>query len=590
MSNTNSATHPKVPFYQQLGKIKRDLQLNPAVMISTVLQGLFTIILLTATILFLVDEYTNVIAFIALGVVVVSFIIGGLIIDYSKNMQLVEWIMDSLGVVLYFLGAYISSIRFILIIVLAAILPQIILVTFTTFICQTNMLNRGRYTMILLFIISATYGPVFLILQYFDLSYLVTSIGIVVTLVLIFVWGYYRPLPNELFQVVETNVSEGIFTLIHGKKSDIDAKAAEFKLDINEIKTKETDKIIEDLKEDLDVGIELIKKEADSWFRSLIDSGLIPLLIITFIVSSVIGFNISLYNFIFDLLEEPIGAGGFIFAVAGAIFICAIIIDYWGRKVVALITGLMMGFYSIYFNMFSAFSYEYIWFFLFPISASFSLMFLASIIGDLAEKYRRGQIISSITIATILGIVFGYSLQPLIDLISFITEETIYIAYSNFMASSVLICVTLLNFTPETFDRKSIHWRKYVDRLYILSNAGVNLFYHNFLTPTNPDDTESDLVSGGISGIQSLIKEISHSNQQLNVLDHGDRKFIFVHGEFSTAILIAMEQIPLLHIKLAKFHHEFEIKNRTRLENFTGFVMNFEGLTDGMLKYFDQKI
>ena len=53
------------------------------------------------------------------------------------------------------------------------------------------------------------------------------------------------------------------------------------------------------------------------------------------------------------------------------------------------------------------------------------------------------------------------------------------------------------------------------------------------------DSDEGDLISGGLSGIQMLLKEIAHSEKNLEILDHADRKFIFAHGKYSTVILIS---------------------------------------------------
>jgi hypothetical protein len=573
-----------------LGKVGRDLYLQPKVIIATLIQALFTIFMLTAAILFIIDSYTTLIAFLALGIVIGAFFIGGIVLDYLKRIELVEIVCDSLCLVLYLLGTYLPEIRFIMVLGLMAVLPQIILITLSIMLAQTNMLNRGRYTFIMLCLVAATFGPVFFALQYFNFSLVVTTISLCSLLFLVIIGTKLFPLPWEMFQSVNTRVHEGLFTLVHTGKTPEALANVSFKLSLDEIPDLNKEELLDDLKEDLETGLSIIKNEALSWGRSLLESGLIPLTIISFIVATIIGFNFSISSFVGMLLDRPLNIEMFVVIILFSVFLGAIFIDYIGRKVVALITGLIMGFYSIFFDFITEFSYEYIWFILFPLSITLALLFLVAIVGDLTEQYRRGQTVSLLMIFIILGFVFGYSFDPILQLLSNLTDEQIIVAYSDFTASAVLLAMIVLNLTPETFQRASIHWRKYLDRLYILSESGIALYHYNFKRPADPDETESDLVSGGLSGLQSMIKEISHSNQQLHVLDHGDSKFIFNHGAHCTAILIASEYLPILKAKLAKFHYEFEFHNQARLANFTGYVDKWEKLKTLMRRYFDRMI
>ncbi len=82
--------------------------------------------------------------------------------------------------------------------------------------------------------------------------------------------------------------------------------------------------------------------------------------------------------------------------------------------------------------------------------------------------------------------------------------------------------------------------------------------------------------------MQSLLKEISMSSEKLQVLDHGDKKFLFAHGEYSTTVLITSKDLKLLRMKISKFHNEFEKTNGEILKNFTGKISQLKGINSLM--------
>nr|MDO8118183.1 hypothetical protein [Candidatus Sigynarchaeota archaeon] len=71
-----------------------------------------------------------------------------------------------------------------------------------------------------------------------------------------------------------------------------------------------------------------------------------------------------------------------------------------------------------------------------------------------------------------------------------------------------------------------------------------------------------DLISGGISGLESILKEISSSRKNIRVLDHGDLLLIFHHLKFSTAVAFVERDLVVFREKLAAFHSHFEQLNK----------------------------
>ncbi|MFX1452727.1 MAG: hypothetical protein ACFFCM_17955 [Promethearchaeota archaeon] len=102
---------------------------------------------------------------------------------------------------------------------------------------------------------------------------------------------------------------------------------------------------------------------------------------------------------------------------------------------------------------------------------------------------------------------------------------------------------------------KELEWREKVRHLYLINEGGASLYDQSFVTE---ETLQSDLIAGSISGISSLIQELTKSKERVETIKQKDLKILLKYGKYVTAALIAEEDLEILHSKLKILINEFE--------------------------------
>lgn len=137
---------------------------------------------------------------------------------------------------------------------------------------------------------------------------------------------------------------------------------------------------------------------------------------------------------------------------------------------------------------------------------------------------------------------------------------TFMIFYDFLFASFVLAFITacaylMIVYTHETLPpKKERQWFSKLRQLYVINEGGINLFNYSF----SPQKTDPLLVSGGISGLCTIVQELTMSESKLKVITQEKAIIILNHGSFVTSALIVSEDLKVLHRKLEIFTNEFE--------------------------------
>ncbi len=96
---------------------------------------------------------------------------------------------------------------------------------------------------------------------------------------------------------------------------------------------------------------------------------------------------------------------------------------------------------------------------------------------------------------------------------------------------------------------KELEWFTAVQRLIFASKAGEVVYTLNF-SPGVPSITQDILSAGGLSGVNSILKEISRTSSNVRYIDQQDSALLFYHGQWIVGILFSKFYLDALYIKL----------------------------------------
>lgn len=319
------------------------------------------------------------------------------------------------------------------------------------------------------------------------------------------------------------------------------------------------------------------------YFKTIKNSGGIPYFLFLLFTSLTLGFFAS------SAINASFNTGEIIAtSIVGVISIplVAILLDNIGRKIAGYIALFLVGIFCIFFDYpsITPFALNPFRMAIYVFSAMIILILTVSVAGDLSSTYSRGRILGVFLFATILGTLIGSLMRTYYFTNEDFENQDFISRIADFSTLLIFIVTFAYSRARDPFQSETPNWRDYLFRLYIISDNGTSLFNHDF-RPAISGPSE-DLVSGGLSGLQALLKEISLSEKNIEIVNHGDIQIIFHYGKFSNAVLFVKQDLNVLREKLASFHLRFENINSNALINWNGEVSKLTGLDILMKKYF----
>jgi len=120
-------------------------------------------------------------------------------------------------------------------------------------------------------------------------------------------------------------------------------------------------------------------------------------------------------------------------------------------------------------------------------------------------------------------------------------------------------------------------WKKKLVELYFIQDGGLLVYHHEFERISELDQV---LTAAGISGVQSLFKEITQSETGLNIVSVGQFEILFSHSETFTSVLITKAPYKILIGKLDEMTQKFELMFGNIIQNFEGSLTEFSSATE----------
>ena len=134
-----------------------------------------------------------------------------------------------------------------------------------------------------------------------------------------------------------------------------------------------------------------------------------------------------------------------------------------------------------------------------------------------------------------------------------------------------------------------IEWHGKMLSLYVITEEhGLCCLYYPFQKEMERR-MAPQLISGGVSGILTLVKEMTSSKMHLKEIDHEDIKILFEYGLYSTTVLLVEEDLQVYHYKLRQFVEEFETQFKENLIKWSSEISIFQPALDIVGRIFEQK-
>jgi len=130
-----------------------------------------------------------------------------------------------------------------------------------------------------------------------------------------------------------------------------------------------------------------------------------------------------------------------------------------------------------------------------------------------------------------------------------------------------------------------LDWDKKIRHLYVLNLNGLCLLQQSF----KMQSIDEDLLGGSLIAVQSLMKEMIQSDKFLEVIDHGDAKIIFERTPYAIGIIIADENLYILHYKLQQLLREFDLIFGPIMKDWTGNLDIFKPFRPTVNRIFEIK-
>ena len=199
------------------------------------------------------------------------------------------------------------------------------------------------------------------------------------------------------------------------------------------------------------------------------------------------------------------------------------------------------------------------------------IVYVIKFTSNIKEKWRIN------IYGFILGIciwVFGYCLiiDFLVEAIGPISRFVGDIFIVTGMSLISLVFIGLPSLTE--FD-----WPDKMKKLFIMYKTGSYISDVDFQEEFGLKDEYRDLpqfITGGLAGIDNLLKEIVKTKEKLLVIDHKDLKIIFHHGNFLIAAIIVDEELDIFKTKLKKLIDYLETLYESLLPHWDGDLAHFK--------------
>jgi hypothetical protein len=143
------------------------------------------------------------------------------------------------------------------------------------------------------------------------------------------------------------------------------------------------------------------------------------------------------------------------------------------------------------------------------------------------------------------------------------------------------------------FGLPSLDEAKWMDNLlnshlYVIHKSGTCCYEYTFSGVEKYDELDSQIITGGLTGITQILSNMIKSNEKLEVVEVEDKQLLFTYGKYITLVLIVNERLKIIQSKLKDFLNYVEDIFASNLESWDSNpeVMQFQILDNTIQQKF----
>ncbi|MBD3229065.1 MAG: hypothetical protein GF329_12830 [Candidatus Lokiarchaeota archaeon] len=174
------------------------------------------------------------------------------------------------------------------------------------------------------------------------------------------------------------------------------------------------------------------------------------------------------------------------------------------------------------------------------------IILLNTLLGDLKIPFfKRSFNIYS-------GAYFGMGTGVIISL--FLLTQSLTTIFLTCSTIIIIGFIAILRSEETLPDTSELDWFSAIQHLYIIYHNGICMYNY----PFRPSKSDDQLFAGGITGISTMIQELTENKSRLKAIRQERGIVLLEYGEFITYVLICSKELTVLHNKLQELQNEFE--------------------------------
>jgi len=180
-------------------------------------------------------------------------------------------------------------------------------------------------------------------------------------------------------------------------------------------------------------------------------------------------------------------------------------------------------------------------------------------------KFFKGKIYFSMLGAIILGLGFGATSDPILNMLGLnlrLVGDILQII------GIIILSIFFINLpSPSEQD-----WKDKIDKLFLMRPSGICIYYKFFKDPTNT--RQEQIMSGAINTIKIILKEISNEEGEM-VIEKEGKVLITYQGKYITGVIIADQNLNSLNFLLKRLIEKVEFLYSNLIRDWDGSMEIF---------------